>query len=228
MTEGYLICPTCGWLYLSLPEEGRVPVCGRPRCRCRILRQATAEERAALPIGATVGQPKMDLLLKDSKRFKAVVRHSGEADIYDDVIDGEKSLIMEFVTAEEVATLTEGHLLTITPAREIEVAVVVDLGKFLTAVSGGRIPTVPRDDPFLVGIVRNRGAKMGMAMVTIPASWEAGDSDLHEAGWYIDRRGEVEEVCKRAPRITAEGTVYHPKPKEVFCRMGGADHGKPA
>lgn len=224
MTDDLLICPTCGWLYLSMSEEGRVLVCRRPSCRCRPLRQATAEERAALPIGATVGEPKQDILLKDSRRFYAL-ETGGWCEVYDNYIDNgnngnQKSLILDDVTAEAVEAMTEGFLKTVTPAREVEVAVVVDLGKFLTAVSGGRIPTVPRDDPFLVGLIRNRGAKMGMAVVTIPASWEAGDSDLHEAGWYIDRRGEVEEVCKRASRITAEGTVYHPKPKEVLFRSG--------
>ena len=216
MTERLFICPTCGWLYLEVVESGKVAVCGKPYCRCRLLRVATAEERAALPIGATVGPPKQDVLLKDSRRFY-IVEKGGGFEVYDNHIDDRdpKSLIMADVAAEEVENLTEGYLRTVTPAREVEVAVRIPCKFSLVEEMANRHGT-DRDSGSLLMAVHHTGVRGGMATVTVPASWCAGDSELHEAGWYIERRGDVEEVCKVAPRIRGDGVVYVPKPKEVL------------
>ena len=239
MTD-YLICPSCGWV--SLPSSATTrkhayPACGKPLCSGHgaPLRQATEEEVAALPDLAALSPAQVDVRLEDSERFYGVP--DGDfVEIFDSRInsDSPKSLIWRCPEAE-IQMITENLLLGLTPCRPVDVVICAKIdmpGLKLSNLAEGLLKQaaarknvepeqLPRDNADLVQVVRMLGVQarlswQPLAVVTIPASWCAGDSPAHEAGWYIDACGESEEVLPVGPRLKADGTVFIPLPKMIY------------
>lgn len=220
-------------------------ICGKSGCHGQALRPATQDEVANLPELVNIGPAPVDVLLVDSDRFYAASEGGGLADVID--IDKDRVLsgelvdihVVDGICADDLAFWTENRLMAITPLRPVDVVINVRTGgQFgLSTLTRRHLQhtkwdlsidpeELDRDDADLVSAVRNlgqaaAGPRASLRVVTIPATWCAGDGPAHTAGWYIESRDGAEEVLQVGPRILANGSVFTPAPKSIYGRQDG-------